>query len=53
MPTRRFERGFSLVVLGTASVEASLASWPAGPPPAIVYSDPQYTVVRLSRFTSP
>ena len=43
------ERGFSLVVLGTASAEASLASWPAGPPPAIVYSDPQYTVLRLSR----
>ena len=29
--------------------EASLASWPAGAPPAIVYSDPQYTVLRLSR----
>jgi hypothetical protein len=43
------ERGFSLVVLGTASVQASLASWPAGAPPAIVYSDPQYTVLRLSR----
>lgn len=43
------ERGFSLVVLGTASMEPSLASWPGGPPPAIVYSDPQYAVLRLPR----
>jgi hypothetical protein len=43
------EGGFSLVVLGTASVDRSVASWTAGPPPAIVYSDPQYTVLRLSR----
>ena len=42
-------RGFSLAVLGTASVEPSLASWPGGPPPAVVYSDPQYAVVRLPR----
>ena len=43
------ERGFSLAVLGTASVEPSLAAWPASPPPAVVYSDPLYTVVRLPR----
>lgn len=41
------DRGFSRVVLPTPGVEASLRSWPAGPPPAVVYSDPQYSVVAL------
>ena len=47
------DRGFSLVVLGTGSVAPSLASWPSGPPPVIVYSDPQHAVVRLSGTSSP
>jgi hypothetical protein len=42
-------RGFSLVVLATPGADASLAAWPSSAPPPVVYSDPQYTVVRLPR----
>jgi hypothetical protein len=44
------DRGFSLVVLGAGDVESSLASWPFGARPEVVYSDPRHAAVRIKPY---